>query len=204
MPRDHFQTKDGIDGPGIDVAALLGEHTAGNTRSYGVELTGRFSSGGWDASVTYTGSKSQSRAPDLGEIVFRPSRYDVPRSLRSAISWSGSRWSLTAATVVRSGYPETVPTAQYAVGGPLDEEEIFLHRPTVNNGRLPPYARLDLNAGYRFEAGGARLRLRLHLYNVTNRRNILGRQYASSSEGITLIERSGLPLLPLIEIEMEL
>ncbi|MBT8400118.1 MAG: TonB-dependent receptor [Rhodothermia bacterium] len=204
VPRDHFQTKDGIDGPGIDVAALLGEHTSASMRSYGVELAGRVAIRKWGVSVTYTGSKSESRAQELGEVVFRPSRYDVPRSLRSSVSWAGNRWSFSAAAIARSGYPETVPTAQYAVGGPLDDTEFFLHRPTINNGRLPAYARLDLYAGYRFRAGGARLNFRVHVYNVTNRRNVLGRQYSPAVEGINLIERSGLPLLPLLEIEMEL
>ncbi len=204
IPRDHFQTKDGIDGPGIDVAALLGEHTSASMRSYGIELAGQIAIRHWDISVTYTGSKSESRAFDLGEAFFRPSRYDVPRSLRSSVSWSRNRWSFSVAAIARSGYPETVPTAQYAVGGPLDDTEFFLHRPAINNGRLPAYARLDLYGGYRFTAGGARIRCKLHLYNVTNRRNVLGRQYSPGVDGIALIERSGLPLLPLFEIEMEL
>ena len=204
MPRDHFQTKDGIDGPGIDVSALLGEHTSGSTRSYGVELSGRLMLEEWGASVTYTASMSESKAPEVGESAFRPSRYDVPRSLRSSVSWSGDRWSFSTAAIIRSGFPETVPTAQYAAGGPLDEDEYYLYRPKINNGRLPAYARLDVYAGYRFKGGGARWHLKVHLYNVTNRRNILGRQYSPSSDGVSVIERSGLPILPLIEVQMEL
>ncbi len=204
LPRDEFQTKEGIDGPGIDVSALLGEHTPGRTRSYGLEITNQVTTGPWRALVTYTWSRSHTRAPELGEEAFRIGRYDVPRSLRTALSWSGRRWRYSASAIVRTGYPETVPVAQYAVGSPLDPPETFLHRPRINNGRLPAYARLDLFAEYGFRSGAARWRIKLHLYNVLNRRNVVGRQYEATDNGVSVVKRAGLPLLPLLEIQMDL
>ncbi len=204
LPRDEFQTKEGIEGPGIDVSALLGEHTPGHTRSYGLEVTHQVTGGPWRALLTYTWSRSHSRAPELGEEAFRIGRYDVPRSFRSAVSWSGRRWRYSASAIIRAGYPETVPVAQYSVGSPIDPSETFLHRPRINNGRLPAYARLDLFAEYGFRSGAARWWIRLHLYNVLNRRNVVGRQYEATAEGVSVVERSGLPILPLLEIQMNL
>ncbi len=204
MPRDELQSKDGLEGPGIDVSALLGEHTAGKTRSFGLELTGEFHEGPWRALATYAGARSMAKAVELGEVSFRRSRYDIPRSLRTSISWSRGRWSISALAIARAGYPETVPTARYSVGSPLGDSPAFLHRPKINNGRLPAYARLDLFAGYRFGAAGALWQINLHLYNVTNRRNVVGRQYDPSTSAVTVIERSGLPILPLLEIVMDL
>ncbi|MDX1740744.1 MAG: TonB-dependent receptor, partial [Rhodothermales bacterium] len=135
---------------------------------------------------------------------FRPGRYHVPRSARAVVSRSGARWSYSVSATIRAGYPETVPTSRYSLGSPIDEQRDYLHRPKINNGRLPAYARLDVQGGYRFGWLGAAWRVRLHLYNVTNRDNILGRQYSLSGDEVKIVDRGGLPLLPLFEIEIVL
>ncbi len=204
VPRDELQAKEGLEGPGIGVSALLGEYVRATTRSYGFEVTTEWQLDSWQAMLSYTGGVSESKSTEVGEFNFRPGRYDVPRSARAVLSWSGAHWSYTASAVVRSGYPETVPTSVYILGSPIDEPQFFLHRPLTNNGRLPAYARLDLFAGYRFGWLGADWSLKLHLYNVTNRDNILGRRYTLSEGSVRVVERGGLPLLPLLELEMKL
>lgn len=205
LPEDEFQTKDGLEGPGIEVGNLLGTFTSGKARAYGVEVGVEAQYRRWHLLLSYTGGRSLNRAPQLGEDRMRPSRFDVPRSLRSVLGWQYSRWRLGAAVVWRSGYPETVPVARYALGSPLDDEPVrYLYRPQINNGRLPPYFRLDLSVDYRFAWLGARWWLRLQLYNALNRGNVVGRTYDPELPQVRGADRNELPLLPLFEVQMEL
>ena len=206
LPRDEFQTKDGLEGPGIELGTLLGQYTRGKARAYGVELSARMERGPWQLWLSYAGGRSLSKAPELGETRFRSARFDVPRAFRGAVSRNGRRWSFALSAVSRSGLPETVPVSRYALGDPLDEEPTrFLYRPRINNGRLPPYLRYDFLAGYRFTILGARFRTQLHLYNLTNRRNVINRVYDPRQEGaVEIRNRHSLPFLPLLEILVEL
>ena len=204
VPRDEFQFKEGLEGPGIGVSALLGQYARATTHSYGFEITSEWQLKSWMAMLSYSAGRSESKSAEIGDIGYRPSRYHVPRSGRVVLSRSGSRWSYSASATVRAGYPETVPTARYSAGSPIDDPEDYLHRPQINNGRLPPYARLDLLAGYRFGWLGADWSLKLHVYNVTNRSNVLGRQYSLSGEQVKIVKRGGLPILPLFEIQVVL
>ncbi|MFQ5568383.1 MAG: TonB-dependent receptor domain-containing protein [Rhodothermales bacterium] len=206
LPRDEFQAKDGLEGPGIEVGTLLGQYTRGRARALGVEASARYEKGPWQVWLTYTGGRSLNRVPELGETVYRAARFDVPRSLRASINRTGRQWAVGFSTEWRSGLPLTVPVARYAVGDPLDEEpSLYLHRPRINNGRLPPYLRFDAVIGFRFKLLGGRFRTQLHVFNVTNRRNIIDRIYDPSPEGaVGVRDRRSLPLLPLLELRMEL
>jgi hypothetical protein len=204
VPLDELQTKEGLDGPGIGVSALLGQYTRAATRSYGFELTGEWEVRSWRSMLSYSGGISESRAPEIGETEFRPSRYHVPRSVRGVVSRSGRRWSYSVSATARAGYPETVPVGKYVIGSPVEDPTLYLHRPEVNNGRLPDYIRIDLLGGYRFRWLSADWNVGLHLYNVTNRRNVLGRQYTLTGDRVKIVDRGGLPILPLLEIQIEL
>lgn len=201
LPEDDFQTKDGLDGPGIDVGALLGQYTAGDARAYGVEFNARLEHHSWEFLASYAGSRSLTRID--GED-FRPGRFDVPRTFRGLVGYSWSGLTVQVSGDIRSGYPHTVPVARYVLGDPLGEPDIFLHRPEVNNGRLPPYFHTDLTLQYAFNWGGARWSAQMHMFNLTNRRNVLARQYVPQNGVVDVRDRRGLPLLPLIEIEMRI
>ncbi len=204
LPEDEFRSKNELVGPGIDVGELLGQYVRGKARAYGVELSAAANRGPWSVRLNYAGGRSLTRSPDLGETSFRPSRYDVPRSFGALAARELGKWRVISILEARSGYPTTVPVAQYAIGDPLDETARYLHRPYLNNGRLPPYFRLDVAAERRFQALGASWFARLHLYNVTNRRNVTARQYLPSDQGMEIQDRRGLPILPLFEIRMQL
>ena len=205
LPRDEFQTKDGIDGPGIEVATLLAQYTSGLARAYGAELTTVFERGPWKMLFNYAGGRTLSRAPQLGETSFRPTRFDVPRSVRTAITRQYDDWHLTISALLRSGYPITVPEAKYVLEGPTsDEPTQYLYRPNIYNGRLPAYTRFDLSFGYRFDMLGAKWHTQFHIYNFTNRRNIIDRFYDPSHSPVKVQNRRGLPILPFFEIDMEL
>ena len=206
LPRDEFQAKDGLGGPGIEVGTLLGQYTRGEARAYGLEASARYEEGPWQVWVSFARGRSLSKAEELGETRFRPTRFDVPRSFRGAIGRTGRHWSFSISTEWRSGLPFTSPVARYALGDPLDDEPTrFLYRPSINNGRLPPYLRVDVVGGYRFEVLGARFFTQLHLFNATNRRNVIDRVYDPSEEDrVHVRDRHSLPFLPLLEIRMEL
>lgn len=203
LPLDDFQVKEGLEGPGIDVGALLGQYGSGGARAYGIELNGRYERGPWEAMLSYTGSRSLSRLIEEDDT-FRPARFDVPRSFRALAGRNWGRFRTTVSAEARSGYPHTVPVARYVLDDPLGEPEIYLHRPEVNNGRLPPYYHFDLTLQYRFRWAGARWMTSLHLFNITNRRNVVSRQYHPLETGMDIRDRRGLPILPLVELELRI
>ena len=205
IPRDVFQEKDGINGPGIEVSTLLSQYTAGLSRAYGVEFSSQVHLHPWHIAVSYSGAKSENRAPLVGDVDYHPSLFDVPRLFRSSITRTYSDWHITLSSLVRSGYPITIPVAAYTLSGPGDPEPTqYLYRPEYNNGRLPPYVRLDLTISYDFDLLGADWTTQIHIFNLTNRRNIIDRYYEPTANNVEITQRKGLPILPLFEIEMDL
>gem|GEM_PF-284983 len=198
LPLDEFQTKDGLEGPGIEVGTLLSQYVTGRERSYGVETGATVARGPWQMQFGYVAGRSLNRAPSLGEDRYRPARYDAPHTFRGSVQRQGRRWQFGLAGQWRSGYPITVPVARYALGGPLQDEPVrYLYRPRINNGRLPNYLRLDVTVGYRFGWVGGRWNAQIHLYNALNRRNVIGRFFDPEQEIVRGQDRHGLPILPL-------
>ncbi len=205
LPEDAYRTKDGLEGPGVEVGALLGQYVPAEARLYGVEAAVHYGRGPWQLWASYAGGRSLSRSDALGETRYRPSRFDVPRTLRGIGQYREGRWRYGVSVEARSGYPHSVPVSRYVLGDPFDDEPVaYLHRPEVNNGRLPPYLRLDATVGYHFGLLGAAWQAQLHVYNVLNKRNVVGRQYDPGYEVVRITDRRGLPLLPLLELEMTL
>ena len=202
LPRDEYQTKDGLEGPGIGLGALLGQYTRGRAVAYGVETNVRWERGVHSAWVSYAAGRSRSRAPELGELHYRPTRFDSPQRIRFALQRQTPRWTVGLSGYWRSGYPVTVPVARYAVGDPLEDEPTrFLYFPTINNGRLPPYVRFGGLVAYTFNVGQTQIRVQGQLYNLTFRRNVVDRFYdPSGTEAVTVQSRRGLPAVPLFEI----
>ncbi len=204
LPLDDFQTKDGLEGPGIDVGALLGQYESGEARAYGIEVNVRHDFGRWETFLSYTGSRSLTRAARNSNNGYRPGRFDVPRAFRGLVgrTWGDLRSTLTGE--IRSGYAHTVPVARYVLDDPLGEPYVYLHRPEINNGRLPPYFHIDFALQYDFRWAGARWAASLHLFNISNRRNVIGRQYTPTETGVEVRDRRGLPVLPLVELELRI
>lgn len=207
VPVDVFQEKDDIEGPGINLGALLGQYTRGEERAVGVELSGLYEWGPWNVRLAVGGSRTLVRAPGRVQAGFqwRPSDLDVPVTVRSVLGWNGGTWSATVATEWRSGYPVSAPVARYQVGDPVDEDPItYLYRPQVNNDRLAPYFRTDVTVGYAFDLLSADWKATLNLYNALNRDNELSRTYEPEETGVDVSSQSGLPILPLLQLEMRL
>ncbi|MFB6231073.1 MAG: TonB-dependent receptor domain-containing protein [Salinibacter sp.] len=205
VPTDAFQEKDGIEGPGIEVGALLGQYTEGGKRAFGLELSTRFERGRWDARLGASVGRTFVRAPSRSGFRWRPSDLDVPLSVRGTLSWQGRNWNVSAATELRSGYPTTVPVARYRLGDPVEEDPMtYLYRPQINNGRLPPYFRVDLSVGYKFQLLSANWTATVDVFNALNQDNVLSQTYRPTSTGVNVDRQRGFPILPLLELKMEL
>ncbi len=203
VAEDAFQQKDGLEGPGIALGALLGQYVQARGRAYGAEVALVSETPTWLVWLAYTAERSERRRPaDAG---FHPSDYDVPHSFKGVIKRRGARFSVAFSGEVRAGDPFAVPVARYGIGDPLQPGQTrYLYRPDLNNGRLPLYTRLDASAGYHFRWLGPRWQVRLDVYNLLNHRNVIGRLYEPSGETVRVTNRRGLPLLPLFEIEVTL
>lgn len=207
VPSDVFQEKDDIEGSGISVGALLGQHTAGEKRSVGVELSAIYDRGPWNARLGLSAGRTFVRAPGRVQsgLRWRPSDLDVPFALQGTLGWEGNTWSATLATEWRSGYPISAPSSRFRVGDPVeDKPESFLNRPRINNDRLDPHFRTDLTLGYSFQLLSASWTTSLTLFNATNRDNEVGRTFEPTEEGVDADSQRGFPLLPLLEVEMRL
>ena len=206
LPTDEFRDKDGLEGPGIELGTLLGQYTRGRARSYGLESMVRARYGSWQSWISYASGKSESRTPELLDTSYRPARYDVPQFLQAALLRDVGRFTFSASSVWRSGYPITVPVARYAVEDPLDDmPQRYLYRPRINNGRLPAFLKLGLQAGYWFTMETAKITVLVQVYNLTSRRNVVGRVYDPAGDGPVGVEdRHGFPLIPLFEVKVEM
>ncbi len=203
LPEDEYRTKDGLEGPGIEVGALLGQYVPARAHAYGVEAAARIEKAPWRIWLNYSGGRALNRTLKPENTRYRPSRYDAPRSFQSIVSFTRNRWTATVSSEVRSGYPLTVPVARYALADPLDETPTpYLYRPRYNNGRLPPYMRLDLTLGYRFSLFGAAWQSQIELYNAFNKRNVVDRLYDPAPTVVQYEDRRGLPRLILLELEL--
>ncbi len=205
IPEDVYRIKDGLDGPGIKVGALRGQYAATEERAWGGELSVIYERDPWHLQFGMARARSWVEVPPLEGEGDRPADLDMPYSVRTAVSWSQGHWEAALAGEGRSGDPHSKPTARYALGDLIDSDPVtYLYRPQVNNRRLPRYARLDAALGYRFQWLAAQWKAKLSVYNVTNRRNIVRRRYVPEGGEVRVDDRRGLPLLPLIELEVTL
>lgn len=203
LPADEFQSKDGIEGPGILPGALLAQYVAGSGRSFGVEAAAQAERGRWRFGLSYAFARSQERPP--GEA-YRRARYDAPHTLKGLAQGSLGRWTLSLTATLRSGYPVTVPVARYALGdvldGPDEAPTYYLARPAIHNGRLPVYARVDFAIGYAFELFGMDWDASVQAYNLLNRRNTVGQHFDPEPPTVTATDVRGLPILPMANLKV--
>ncbi len=167
----------------VDGAQLFGNETLeqellqGIGRSYGFEFLVRKQKGRWTGWFAYTLSKAERRvqAQNEGEQAINngdwyaanwDKRHDVSLTLNYALT---DKWELGANFAYSTGRPTTYPSGRFTFDGkaiPFYSER--------NNGRIPDYHRLDLQATYhkpRKEDKRWELDWIFGIYNVYGRRN---------------------------------
>lgn len=197
VPADEFQSKDALIGPGIDLGALLGQYQRANGEARGLELTleGQLSAWGlWVAGALE--SSMRETATDR-----YPSDFSVPWSVQAVARRASRTFTLTAGMEWRAGLPYAAPAGRYSLGDPLDPQGIrYVYRPEINNARLPAYFRVDAGVQVPFRVGAQPWTAALHLYNVTNRRNVAAWSWDPSGEELQRRSRRSWPILPLFEL----
>ncbi|HEY1558041.1 MAG TPA: TonB-dependent receptor [Kofleriaceae bacterium] len=162
----------------------------GRARSFGGEALVKYSEGAWFGMVGYTLSKSE--RDDGGAAIgqtWRPFELDQRHNLNVAGSVEVGTWRFGARTQVVSGNPYS-PTV-FVNGVPVQ-------KPWA--GQLPVFFQLDVRADRRWRQDWGDLDLYFDIQNVTNRRNVEGREY-DQVQGKD-VDVPGLPIIPFIGVQL--
>jgi len=205
LPEDEFQSKNGLLGPGIEVNTLLGQHTRGEERVFGLETSIETQIRSWTTLLSYTRMRAENRITENITGNFRPTRFDTPRSFSLVSYRESTHWKSGISLSWRSGYPVSVPESRYSLQDPISGETTwYFHRPVINNGRLPAYFRLDASVKRKFRMADADWSAGLSVYNILNRRNVVDQTWDPNLEKARPQNRLGLPILPLLELVMDI
>ena len=207
VPEDVYRTKDGLEGPGIETGALLAQVTCPPRRALtGVELAARAERGPWWVWLSYAGGRFADplRAAGRKALPARPLRrpplvYRGGGASGAAVERDALGRGRAAATPTPSPSPAT-PSATRSRASPSATSTA----PPSTTDVCPPTsastACSSTSSAGRGRNGGAGL----HLYNLLNHRNVIGRSYDPGQPVVQAEDRRGLPILPLLELEMEL
>jgi hypothetical protein len=161
----------------------------GRARSYGLEVMLKRNVGRLFTLLSYTLAKSE-RTDDPRVLVgWRPFELDQRHNLQVAASIQLTNWRLGARVQAVTGNPYT--TERY------DGFDIVRGEPF--GARLPMFFSLDLRADRRWRRCWGDLVFYIDVQNVTNRRNVEGRQYDYSEDREADIR--GLPIIPFLGLE---
>ncbi|MEO8707218.1 MAG: TonB-dependent receptor, partial [Kofleriaceae bacterium] len=164
----------------------------GRSRSYGLEVLLKRNVGKLFTLLSYTLAKSE-RTDDPRVLVgWRPFELDQRHNLQVAVSRQWPKWRLGGRVQIVSGNPYTreVPDDVPLVGPPFSQH-------------LPMFFSLDLRADRRWHRCWGDIVFFIDIQNVTNRRNVEGRELGfnpnTGQEEETDIK--GLPIIPFIGVE---
>lgn len=116
--------------------------TNGIGKSYGAEFLLKKQYGKFTGWIEYTLSWDYRKFPDLNNNEWFRSRYDRRHDFGITGSYNFSNnWNVNATWVYVTGQPLTVPDAIYQ--DPYGQ--YYFHIPSINNGKLPDYHRLDFS-----------------------------------------------------------
>ena len=166
----------------------------GRARSTGLEVLLKRSTPRWFAMIAYTLSVAE-RVDDptrtqLGKYpyLWRPFELDQRHNLNVAGSVMLAHWRLGARVQLVSGNPYS-PSVR---NGSQVVQEPFA-------GQLPMFFQLDVRADRRWHRGWGDINLFFDIQNVTNQRNVEGREYDDAE----MMDKDipGLPIVPMIGVE---
>ena len=163
----------------------------GRARLAGLEAMVKGHLDRWFFLLAYTLSWSQRSDDPRQGLGWRPFELDQRHNLNAAASYRFTKWRLGARVQLVSGnpYSPTVPA------------EVPYQIPF--GGRLPMFFHLDVRADRRWQRCWGDINLYIDIQNVTNRRNVEGREFDFSEEhpGGADEDIPGLPIVPFIGVE---
>jgi len=164
----------------------------GRARLVGVETLLKGSIDRWFFLLAYTLSWSQRADNPAQGQGWRPFELDQRHNLNIAASYRLAKWRFGGRVQLVTGNPYS-PT-------PPGED---VPMPIPFAGRLPPFFHLDVRVDRRWHRCWGDVNLYFDIQNVTNRRNVEGREYGYSDEhpGGADEDIPGLPIVPFIGVE---
>lgn len=160
----------------------------GMARNYGAELLVRRSTKEWNWLLSYTLSRAERHdGPGTG---WRPFELDQRHNLNVAASRTYGRWRFGARVHWVTGVPYAPVVGSTPEGDPIYDPYA---------GRLPDFFRLDLRVDRIWPQCWGLVDLYFDIQNVTNRRNVEGRE--ADEFNVYDVDIRGLPLMPFIGVE---
>jgi hypothetical protein len=168
----------------------------GRARLAGVELLVKHSTPRWFMLLAYTLAWSQRIDDPALRRGWRPFELDQRHNLNAAVSTMLGKWRLGTRVQLVSGNPYS---PSIVIGEPTD---LF---PTQDPfaGRLPWFFHLDVRADRRWQREWGEINLYLDIQNITNRRNVEGRDVEFDPQHPYGYDDDvvGLPIVPFIGVE---
>lgn len=163
----------------------------GRARSAGLELLVKRHVGRWFGMLAYTLSISQRTDDPQYTDGWRPFELDQRHNLNAAASVALSKWRLGARVQIVSGNPYS----------PTDPNSPPRQIPW--GGTLPLFFQLDVRADRRWHRSWGDINLYIDIQNVTNRRNVEGRNWGYDDAHPTGadLDVPGLPIIPFIGVD---
>ena len=164
---------DYVNGANLFLNPLVeGELLAGQGRAMGFEFFLKKNAGKVTGFISYTLSKSETKAGTINNGEWYPNRFDRRHNLNTSLSYDITQKITASANVVyASGTPATFPTNRINLQGyiiPLNVDNLR------NNARIPDYHRLDLSCIIKMKPlfkNKYNHNLVFTLYNVYGRKN---------------------------------
>lgn len=198
----------------------------GDGNSYGIELLIRKDIGALTGWFAYSFSKTKYKIDNTNNGNPYPPRHDRTHAINfvaninlndflyelNGTSYhvgmdphkSNKKWLLGFSFTYFSGQPITLPSSIYIANSVPDWDitynSIALYPTSINQYRLPYYARLDLSINYEIQYKGWSLSPYLQIFNVLNRKNIWFIQYNNhmKDDGKIQIDVKNIYMLPII------
>ncbi len=133
--------------------------------------------------LAYSLGKVEMRFPELNKGLSYPARHDIRNRINWVNTYSLKKWEFAANLHLRSGIPysSTPSIIELPCTTCSDGIDYKLYFERLNTNRLEGIARLDLSATWKWEKRRNHGKLGLAIYNATNRRNLLDKDYLIQS-----------------------
>lgn len=191
----------------------------GDGNSYGIELLIRKDIGALTGWFAYSFSKTKYKIDNTNNGNPYPPRHDRTHAINfvaninindllneiNGTSYkSNKKWLIGINFTYFSGQPITLPSSIY-IANPVPDwdityNSIALYPTSINQYRLPYYARLDLSVNYEIQYKGWSLSPYLQIFNALNRKNVFFIQYNNQmkNDGKIQIDVKNINMLPII------
>ncbi|MCR9102071.1 MAG: TonB-dependent receptor [bacterium] len=153
-------------------------YVGGKGRAYGVELWLEKQIGILNGWVAYTYSRSERQFLQINAGNWFPFDFDRPHDVELSLQYAWRKnWQFTANFVYQTGVPVNFPESYIRT---IENRVRFVFAER-NNGRLPDYHRLDLNAVYHFttKRKGRDAKLVFGFYNIYGRANAVALHFGT-------------------------